>query len=239
MKNGPLFYLGLLSAVGISWGGVVLGSHYQLSSLPPYYDDVQSQTFPAKMNGIAARGQYVYADLGCAACHTQQVRRPGFGSDQERGWGERQSVARDYLYQPLPQLGSSRVGPDLATFGARMEKTPDAADRIYDLLYNGSATHPSYKFIFERTEITGQPSAKALKLSGAAAPEAGYQVVPSERAQSLVTYLLTLSHSFQFPEAKPFTPAGQKAAPAPGPAPEKIQVTPIPAAAPDEKKQKK
>ncbi|MES2695411.1 MAG: cbb3-type cytochrome c oxidase subunit II [Verrucomicrobiota bacterium] len=219
MKNGPLFFLGLLIAIAISWGGLVLGSHAQLSSLAPYFDDTQGQSYPARMNGIAARGQLVYADLGCAACHTQQARRGDFGSDKARGWGDRQSVARDYIYQPRPQLGASRFGPDLATYGARVEKNADATTQVYNFLYTGSATHPSYKFLFEQVEktnafqckfqsffmpITGQPSAKALKLSGI---PAGEQVVPTERAQSLAAYLLSLSHSFQYPEAAPYVPA--------------------------------
>lgn len=208
MKNGPVFFLGLLTAVGISWGGLAVGSHKQLSSLPPYYDDAQGQAFPARMNGIAARGQYVYADLGCAACHTQQVRRPGFGSDKERGWGDRQSVARDYIYQPRPQLGASRFGPDLATYGARAEKNPDAASQVYALLYSGSQTHPSYRFLFSEEPIVGQRSAKALNVSSAA----GTQVVPSERVQSLATYLLSLRHPFEYPEATPFTPPAKATA---------------------------
>ena len=234
MKNGFVFFIGLLAAIGISWGGIVLGSHYQLSSLAPYYDDTQSQAFPQRMGGIAARGQMVYADLGCAACHTQQVRRPDFGADSARGWGERQSVARDYIFQPRPQLGASRIGPDLATYGARAEKSADAADQLYTLLYNGSASHPSYKFLFDDSEILGQPSAQALKSARAVA---GRQVVPTERAQSLVAYLLNTRHTFQYPEATPYVnPAAQAAAPK-GPAPEKIPVTPVPAAAADEKKQ--
>ena len=235
MKSAPVFFLGLLAAIGISWGGIVLGSHQQLSELAPYYDDTQSQAFPARMNGVAARGQYVYADLGCAACHTQQVRRPDFGSDKARGWGERQSVARDYIYQPRPQLGASRLGPDLATYGTRMDKVPDAAERIYSFLYTGTATHPSYSFLFDETEVSGQTSLKALKLQGGAA---GMQVVPTERAQSLVSYLLSLNHPFRYPEAAPYTPPAAAPA-AKGPAPEKHPVTPVPAAAPDEKNKKK
>lgn len=234
MKSAPVFFLSLLAAVGISWGGVVLGSHKQLSSLAPYYDDAQSQSFPNRMNGTAARGQLVYADLGCAACHTQQVRRPDFGSDKARGWGERQSVARDYIYQPRPQLGNSRFGPDLATYGARIEKNPDAAAQLLAFLYNGSATHPSYKFLFDEEEIEGQRSVRAMKLSTGA----GMQIVPSERAQSLATYLLSLNHSFQYPEAAPYAPPAA-AGTAPGPVPEKHPVTPVPAAAPDEKQKQK
>lgn len=212
MKNGPVFFLGLLAAAGMSWGGLVLGSHGQLSSLPPYFDEIQSQNFPARMNGLAARGQYVFADLGCAACHTQQVRRPGYGSDKERGWGERQSVARDYIYQPRPQLGASRFGPDLATYGARAEKNPEAAAQVHALLYSGSATHPGYRFLYSEEPVVGQVSDKALKLTSGVRP--GMQVVPTERAQTLAAYLLTLNHSFDFPEAKPLpAPAAKKQEP--------------------------
>lgn len=200
MKNGPVFFLGLLSAVAISWAGVVLGSHRQIGNLAPHFDEVQGQAFPRRGGGLAARGQLVYADLGCAACHTQQVRRPGFGSDKERGWGERQSVARDYINQTRPQLGASRFGPDLTNFGARIQKTENAAATLYTFLYNGSATHPSYKFLFENEPIVGQRSALALNMSGL---PAGHQVVPTERAQTLVAHLLSLNTPYDFPESIP------------------------------------
>lgn len=230
MKNGPLFLLGLFVALLISWGVFVLGANAQLGSLAPYFDTTESQSYPARAGGIALRGQLVYADLGCAACHTQQVRRPGFGSDQERGWGERQSVARDYIYQLRPQLGGSRLGPDLANLAGR--KQPPTEDSLYSLLYRGSPTHPSYKFLFETRPVAGEPSARALKLTGAGAPSVGHEVVPTERAQTLAAYLLSLNSPYVYPEARPYTP--KAAATAAKEAPK--QVTPIPAAAPDEKK---
>jgi cytochrome c oxidase cbb3-type subunit 2 len=105
MKNGPLFFLGLFFALALSWAGLLLGTHAQLGDLAPHFDELEGKAFPQRASGIAARGLLVYQDLGCAACHTQQVRRPGFGADKERGWGDRQSVARDYVYQSRPQLG--------------------------------------------------------------------------------------------------------------------------------------
>ena len=196
MKNGPVLFLGLLAAIGISFGGLVLGSHEQLGSLTPYYDDNESGSFPQRTSGLAARGQLVYADLGCAACHTQQVRRPDYGSDQARGWGTRQSVARDYIYQARPQLGASRFGPDLTNLAARKPTAPTAAS-LTAFLYNGSSTHPSYKFLFESRPISGELSAQALKVSG------GLQIVATERAQTLVAYLLSLNTSYDYPEARP------------------------------------
>lgn len=242
MKNGPIFFLGLFTAIAISWAGIVLASHAQLGSLAPYFDEARSQAFPQRLSGIAMRGQLVYADLGCAACHTQQVRRPGFGSDQERGWGERQSVARDYIYEPRPQLGSSRFGPDLTNFGARIAQAADPAGAVYNLLYNGAPTHPSYKFLFKHEEIVGQPSNRALQLADENAPARGFQIVPTERAQALVAYLLSLNNDYVYPEARPYVAAAGEAAPASeaapaAPPPEQHPVTPIPAAAADEKKQ--
>jgi cytochrome c oxidase cbb3-type subunit II len=228
MKNAPLFILGLFTALAISFGGIVLGSHAQLGRLTPFYDDTEGQAFPQRTAGLAARGQHVYADLGCAACHTQQVRRPDFGSDQARGWGERQSVARDYIHQARPQLGASRLGPDLTNLAGRKPAAPTEAD-LFKLLYEGSSRHPSYKFLFETREVAGEPPASVV------GTQSGRQIVATERARSLVAYLLSLNTTYDYPEARPFTPPA-KAAPAPGAVPAKHDVTPIPAAAPDEKK---
>lgn len=200
MKNGPLLFTGLFLALLISFAGLVLGAHGQLGRLVPYYDDSEGGAFPQRVNGLASRGQLVYADLGCAACHTQQVRRPGFGSDKDRGWGDRQSVARDYIHQARPQLGASRLGPDLANLGSR-QKSDDA---LYDLLHNGSATHPAYPFLFETRVVVAEPAAKAVKVSGAAR---GTETIPTERARSLVAYLLSLQNAYEYPEAKALAPA--------------------------------
>lgn len=206
MKNGPLFLLGLFLSVVISWSGLVLGSHVQLGGLTPFFDETESQAYPLRPMGVAARGQSVYADLGCAACHTQQVRRPDFGSDRARGWGERQSVARDYIFQARPQLGASRFGPDLTNLAGRKPVAP-TAESLYGLLRSGSATHPAYPFLFETAKVLGEPSAQALKLSGTSAPGAGWEVVPTERAQTLVAYLLNLNTGYDYPESRPLPPA--------------------------------
>ena len=75
--------------------------------------------------GIAARGQLVYADLGCAQCHTQQVRRPDFGSDQERGWGER--IVKNLAIRLDPLRSVWRAARLLGgTFAAICRKAGDA-----------------------------------------------------------------------------------------------------------------
>ncbi len=224
MKSNLVFFLGIFAALGISWAGIVLGSNSQLGGLAPYYDESQATAYPEWFPGEAARGQLVYKDLGCAQCHTQQVRRPGFGSDQERGWGERQSVARDYIYQPFPQLGASRVGPDLTNLADRKPMAPTAED-LLEMLYTGSDGMPSYRFLFERRHVGvgAQPSDQKLLLTGAAAPAAGWEVVPTSRALALISYLLNSKTTYDYPEALPVVPpkaegeapAAKPAAPAP------------------------
>lgn len=209
MKNGPLFFFGLFAALTISFAGIVLGSHAQLGALAPYFDDGDSKSYPDALPGIAARGQLVYRDLGCAACHTQQVRRPGYGDDQGRGWGERQSVARDYIYQIAPQLGASRIGPDLTNLAGR-KPTPLDAEDLYKLLYVGQGAMPAHAFLFEDVTIIGQKPAKALKLTGKLAAQSGHAIVPSARAQALVAYLLSLNTVYDYPESRPVPVAAVK-----------------------------
>ena len=61
MKNGFLFFIGLLAAFAFGWAGIALGSHKQLGALTPYYDDTEGSSFPARPQGLASRGQLVYA----------------------------------------------------------------------------------------------------------------------------------------------------------------------------------
>jgi len=210
MKNGPLFLLGLFASLLVAWAGFALGAHGQIGSLAPYYDDGDAASFPQRTAGIAARGHLVYADLGCAACHTQQVRRPDFGSDKARGWGDRQSVARDYIHQARPQLGATRFGPDLTNLAARKPEAP-SAEKLTALLYKGGATHPAYAFLFETRKIAGERSALALPASLTGQLPAGTEVVPTERAVSLVAYLQSLKTSYDYPEARPFERPKQEA----------------------------
>jgi len=214
VKSNAVFFLGLFGALLISWACIVLGSNAQLGSQAPFYDDNQGTAFPQWMPGAAARGELVYRDLGCAACHTQRVRRPGLGYDQARGWGERQSVARDYLYKPWPQLGLSRAGPDLANLADRKPTAPDRDDLLH-MLYAGSDDMPAYRFLFEERRVgrSAQRSDEAMQLTGALEPRRGREVVPTARARDLVAYLLSLKSDYDYPESVPYVaPGGEGAA---------------------------
>jgi cytochrome c oxidase cbb3-type subunit 2 len=70
---------------------------------------------------------------------------------------------------------------------------------------------PPYRFLFETRSLAGrQPSDYALSLHGDLAPAPGTEIVPTSRARALVTYLLSLNHPYEYPEARPFEPAAAK-----------------------------
>jgi cytochrome c oxidase cbb3-type subunit 2 len=139
------------------------------------------------------------------------------GPDIARGWGQGRSVAADYLLDQPALLGSQRLGPDLANVGLRMSSPAWHLLHLYDprAVVPGSVM-PPYRFLFEARKIGQQPSPDALTLSGptpkfdaagtrtnwtspesirltaAAAPPSGTEIVPTDEAKALVAYLLSL-----------------------------------------------
>lgn len=209
MRNGLLIFAGALGVVAFSWTGVVLSAHLQLTHLAQYKDVTDDSLNPQPLSGLADQGRMVYQDLGCASCHTQQVRRDGFGGDVARKWGDRQSVARDYIREKTVLIGTTRFGPDLRNVAKRVP----SADYFYKLLYHPGAVAPgmpAYPFLFEvRKAVPGQPAPLTVSAGGTAVPP-GSEVVPTRRAQALVAYLLSLNDTYEYPEAKPFVETEKK-----------------------------
>lgn len=209
MKNGLTLFLGVFVTLALSWAGVLLSAHRQYSNLPQYKDPAEETLHPMPLVGLADHGRAVYQDLGCVACHTQQVRREGFGADVARQWGTRQSVARDYIRERTVFLGGSRIGPDLRNVGGRGYADDEY---FYKILYAPESVAPgtnmpAYPFLFEVRPIgQTQPSPLALNMRGKYAPPAGHEIVPTQRARALVAYLRSLNDTYEFPEAKPFVP---------------------------------
>lgn len=212
MNRAPLIFLGVFLASAFSWTGIILVNQIAYGSLTPVYDPNEGKIFPEPVSGLAERGALVYQDLGCIYCHTQQVRRPGYGSDIERGWGERQSVARDYIRERPVMLGTMRTGPDLRNIGARQADPTWHMLHLYDpQLTSRGSVMPPYRFLFEMRKIIGEPSPDALNLPATytdgtpvpahSLPAEGYEVVPTERARSLVAYLVQRKDTYGFAEA--------------------------------------
>jgi hypothetical protein len=124
------------------------------------------------------------------------------GPDIERGWGPRQTVGLDYLFDEPVLLGSQRIGPDLANVGTRL------TDREWHLLHLyhphtvvEKSIMPAYPYLFETRAVGDLPSPDALPLTGEFAPAEGMEVVPTAEANSLVDYLLSLRISHPVFEA--------------------------------------
>ena len=67
---------------------------------------------------------------------------------------------------------------------------------------NRDSTMPAYKFLYEKQQIGGEPSADALPLKGDEAPPPGWEIVPSYDARCLVAYLMSLDQSHPLKEVK-------------------------------------
>ena len=161
-----------------------------------------------KLDGLTEGEAASVADKITAAGGKSETQIYATGDDIiARGWGIRHSVAADYLYDYPVQLGSLRVGPDLAAIGVRQ---PDANWQLAHLYAPQSkmpgSGMPAFKFLFELRKVNGTPSPEALALSGQFAPADGYEVVPKPEARELVAYLLSLRADKPLYEA-PFTPS--------------------------------
>jgi cytochrome c oxidase cbb3-type subunit 2 len=138
-----------------------------------------------------------------------EVHMSATGPDIAKGWGPRRSVAADYLYDYPVQVGSVRVGPDLANVGLRSATADAVLQHLYapQSVVKDSAM-PSFKFLFEVRTNSGAPSPDALNLPAGVAP-AGCEVVPSTEARELAAYILSLKANVPLYEA-PFTPITAK-----------------------------
>lgn len=89
------------------------------------------------------------------------------------------------------------------------------------------STMPAYQFLYEKRRISGERSADALQLTGADAPPAGWEVVPTYEAKCLVAYLMAQDQTHPLKEVKRVS-----AAPAAAQSPAAAAPAGSPAAAP-------
>jgi cytochrome c oxidase cbb3-type subunit II len=192
-------FLGVFGAFGLSWLGFVAYPYLTFAGLQPNKDPNTQEVAPPAKPGTAEQGYHVYASSGCIYCHSQFVRDKNEGSDIDREWGKRRTVARDYLYDRQVFLGTSRLGADLTNVGVRQTDP----QWFYRYLYSAhpESAMPAYKWLFRTQKIAGQASTDAVKLDGADAPAPGYEVVPTEDGKALVDYLLSLKRNYALPEA--------------------------------------
>ncbi|HEX3625203.1 MAG TPA: cbb3-type cytochrome c oxidase subunit II [Verrucomicrobiae bacterium] len=152
----------------------------------------------------------ISGQISTAGGKTETHIRP-IGPDIERGWGMRHSVAEDFLWDNPVQLGSIRVGPDLANVGMRYDLNWQLLHLYAPQSKVQNSMMPSFRFLFNVQKIGATPSPDALQLPAGFGPPAGEEVVPSEDAKNLAAYLVSLRADVALHDA-PFTTPSAHAA---------------------------
>ncbi len=221
-KEFPRFILILAAIFLVPWSVLVVMPYLRLSTDEPvlYSEDDgvdSSVSYPSVWIGASKDGERIYASAGCVYCHTQMVRptyagvdmwREGWGGD-EAGGSARETRAQDYANDHYAMLGYMRIGPDLANVGTRHTDRAWYHQKLYNTRMEvADSPMPSYEYLYRKQLIDGQRSENALELEGAFAVEDGYEVVPTEKAEALVDYLLSRKKSAQLPSAEDGEKAG-------------------------------
>lgn len=224
MKPHRYFTLGLVLAFGFPWLVLVVGPYAAMRSIEPVpYGESDFESafapensyFPPGRAGLVAQGHRVYAQEGCAYCHTQVIRPTYAGRDRWRdGWtgrgpdwsGDepptevRETTPRDYLGESYAFLGVQRIGPDLANAGWRITDEEAMHRHLYDpRSVHSWSVMPAFRHLYELRRRDGQGSDEALQLEGKLAPAEGYEVVPSAKAKALLSYLRSLRKDYVLP----------------------------------------
>ena len=129
-----------------------------------------------------------------------QVVLATLGSDIRRGWGKRATVTQDYLYDNPVQLGSFRVGPDLANYGTRAVPSALALQHLYSPQSTmPKSMMPPYRYLFNKRKMADGEKRAANALPAMVEP--GYEITPTADAEALVAYLMSLDASASLAEA--------------------------------------
>ena len=174
-------------------------------------DTGQVNTYPAGKPNIFRQGLIVYAQEGCASCHTQMIRptymgweswRPDFGKEGtiEEPVRTRETRIGDYDGERFAYLGNQRVGPDLSNAGYRHDESWHHAHLYSPQSKRDFSLMPSFRHLYEKRKIRGQKSDSALTdVQWNNEEEAeNYEIVPTERAKALVGYIMTLKKDDPF-----------------------------------------
>lgn len=158
-----------------------------------------------------------------------QIIQRNLGADLSRQWGRRLSVAQDYLYDEPVQLGSQRIGPDLANYGLRQtNETIILTHLLNPRAVEKNSTMPGYSFLFERRKLHPGETTPAIPLAAAGLTQdvdkttgAPDFFVPKPEARQLAAYLMSLQSDAPLFEAPMPAPPQVAAAGTNAPAPVK------------------
>lgn len=217
MSRSSYLFGGIFGTFAVSCILLILVPQIQLGGIKELENPDEGTRYPV-IN--TRQGRAVYIREGCYYCHTQQIRDSQNSSDIGRGWGPRRTVARDYIFENPPLLGSTRIGPDLANVGTKDWRNEPADDFVSKPPKRDKAWHflhlynprikmpdsimPPFPYLFEEVKRGAGPAENALPIP---ASRPGYEIVPTEKAVQLVEYLLSLDRTSPLPEAGAAKPA--------------------------------
>jgi cytochrome c oxidase cbb3-type subunit 2 len=183
MKKAYIFVFGGTSTITLSMFLFVLAPRIQVSAI-----NKAGLSAQAPYTETELKGRHVYIENGCVYCHSQQVRDPSAGADKFFGWG-RASLPSDYIYDKPHLLGTMRTGPDLSNIGSRQPSRDWQLLHLYNpRMLVGWSIMPRFPFLFEVKTADTAPVPGAVALPGT--PKTW--LIPSEQAEDLVAYLLSL-----------------------------------------------
>ncbi len=187
---------GVLLTVAASFIGLVLIPDWQLDPMEPV-EAPDGTLMPEEPEGTVAEGRQIYSELGCLYCHSQQVRPPEFGTDHDRGWGSRQTHPVDHIHDQPPLLGTMRTGPDLVNIGSRQPSRSWHHLHLFNpVITSPGSNMPPYRFLYEAVPRDGDsPPEDALDFPDEF-DDPDYWWVPTDRAEALVDYMLSLDHTY-------------------------------------------
>jgi hypothetical protein len=137
------------------------------------------------------------------------------GPDIQRAWGSRATVTQDYLQDYPVQLGSQRIGPDLANYGARNTNVALTLLHLYEPNRNpyesnqtSKSMMPPYRYLFEKRRLhVGQPKPdNAILVLNRNETSGGEAVIPKPEAEALAAYLISLKADVPLPNAPAYVP---------------------------------
>jgi len=209
MNNIFKFSFGIFSTLAVAWLAFVIGARKQFGDLSPSPTSSvlnedgnpinipeDSDLYPVSFSGTAQQGAVEYLSLGCATCHTQQVRLVDAGFDVERGWGKRPSVARDYILQNEVNIGNTRVGPDLANLGMREYSDEWLHQHLFEpQTLNIKSICPPSPFLYDIKDSNVPGSIQIISEDNRTR-----LVKPRIKANRIVAYLQELRQDYELPE---------------------------------------
>src|SRR6266516_3614861 len=187
MKGLAPLFLGIFGTFAFSWVGLTVLPNWQIGHLNPQSDEEGTDIYPQPQSGMFERGAHVYAANGCVYCHSQQVRADYAAADIERGWGNRRSAPRDYIFERQVFLAKMRMGQDIANIGARApaeQQSPPPAGAASPAASPGGATSPAPPPAPQGAAVSSPPAPTSPSPSVMANASPGATIAPSSGPQT-------------------------------------------------------